>query len=32
MTANGYTVHFKKQINSNSVKNIINELVTTSDK
>ena len=32
LTANGYTVHFKKQINSNSVKNIMNELVTTSDK
>ena len=28
MTANGYTVHFRKQINSTGVKNIINELVT----
>ena len=28
MTANGYTVHFRKQINSTGVKNIIDELVT----
>ena len=28
MTANGYTVHFRKQINSIGVKNIIDELVT----
>lgn len=27
MTANGYIVHFRKQINSTGVKNIINELV-----
>ena len=27
MTANGYTVHFRKQINSTGVKTIINELV-----
>ena len=27
MTANGYTVHFRKQINSTGVKNIIDELV-----
>ena len=29
MTANGYTVHFRKQINSTGVKNIIDELVTS---
>ena len=29
MTANGYTVHFHKQINSISVKNIIEEIMTT---
>ena len=28
MTANGYTVHFRKQINSTGVKNIIDELIT----
>ncbi|MDY2806822.1 MAG: type III restriction-modification system endonuclease, partial [Prevotella sp.] len=28
MTANGYTVHFRKQINSTGVKNIIDDLVT----
>lgn len=28
MTANGYTVHFRKQINSTGVKNIIDELMT----
>lgn len=28
MEANGYTVHFRKQINCTGVKNIIDELVT----
>lgn len=27
MADNGFTVHFRKQINSTSVKNIIDELV-----
>lgn len=27
MTANGYAVHFRKQINSTAVKNIIDDLL-----